>query len=112
MDYQKVPVPVPGTSAWQPQLARLRTIAIGSSTATSATAAGAPRAGRIGRADMRSWPNTTWPCATTRACSAAGGREPTAKVHPIPETARSAGNGHSGQLHSQAKQATVRWGAT
>ncbi len=29
MDYQKVPVLVPGTSDWQPQLARLRTVAIG-----------------------------------------------------------------------------------
>ena len=28
MDYQKVPVPVPGTGTWQPQLARLRTVAI------------------------------------------------------------------------------------
>lgn len=28
MDYQKAPVLVPGTSAWQPQLARLRTVAI------------------------------------------------------------------------------------
>lgn len=29
MNYQKAPVPVPGTDAWQPQLARLRTVAIG-----------------------------------------------------------------------------------
>lgn len=28
MDYQKVPVPVPGTGTWQPQTARLRTVAI------------------------------------------------------------------------------------
>ena len=28
MDYQKVPVLVPGMGAWQPQLARLRTVAI------------------------------------------------------------------------------------
>ena len=28
MDYQKAPVPVPGTGTWQPQLARLRTVAI------------------------------------------------------------------------------------
>ena len=29
MDYQQASVPIPGTDAWQPQLARLRTVAIG-----------------------------------------------------------------------------------
>ena len=29
MDYQQASVPIPGTDAWQPQLARLRTVAVG-----------------------------------------------------------------------------------
>ena len=115
MDYQQVPVPIPGTDTWQPQLARPCTVAIG---VLNSHVNNRGRCAACG---------SDWPCGRAVLaghdlilCNDTGVLRPPETVsrrrrcrsRTRPETAGSADSGRSGQLCSHAKQATMRWGAT
>jgi hypothetical protein len=112
VDYQKVPVSGPGTRTRQPQLARLRTVAI---SVLNSHVSNHGRCAACG---------SDWPCghavlaehnlALCNDTGLLGPPEAASRQQRCTRTTRNgqvAGNGRSGQLHSHAKLATVRWGA-